>query len=115
MCERAVRDLRLERFGAQAGVVAEAATGDTFQVELRRSGTVIRVGSNERMLDRIKEVCPDLRTSCEEGFCGTCETAVLEGVPEHNDTILNERERMAGKTMMVCVGRSKSPRLVLDL
>lgn len=57
----------------------------------------------------------DVMTSCEDGFCGTCETTVLEGVPEHHDTILSEKERAAGKTMMVCVGRSCTPRLVLDL
>ncbi|MEU6138116.1 PDR/VanB family oxidoreductase [Nocardioides sp. NPDC047086] len=114
-CERVGRELRLERFGSDGEGAAEAATGASFEVELRRTGAVVRVGESDRMLDRILETCPDLMTSCEEGFCGTCETTVLEGIPEHHDTILNEKERATGKTMMVCVGRSKSSRLVLDL
>jgi hypothetical protein len=40
---------------------------------------------------------------------------VLEGIPDHRDTILSDEERAANKSIMVCVSRSKSPRLVLDL
>jgi ferredoxin len=54
-------------------------------------------------------------SSCQEGVCGTCETRVLEGVPDHRDSLLSEEEREANEYMMVCVSRSKSERLVLDL
>ena len=116
VCEKAGRSaqLRLEKFASDGEALAEASTGDSFEVELRKSGTVLTVGSEQGLLEVIEGHC-DVMTSCEDGFCGTCETTVLEGVPEHHDTILNERERASGKTMMVCVGRSKSPRLVLDL
>jgi vanillate O-demethylase ferredoxin subunit len=40
---------------------------------------------------------------------------VLEGIPDHRDAILSEQERASGRTMMICVSGSKSPRLVLDL
>ena len=53
--------------------------------------------------------------SCQEGYCGSCETRVIEGVPDHRDSILNDEEKSKGQTMMVCVGRARSPRLVLDL
>ncbi|TQL66962.1 ferredoxin-NADP reductase [Nocardioides albertanoniae] len=115
-CERAGRagQLRTERFASDGAAAAESASGGAFEVELRRSGTVLTVGADQGLLEVIEPHC-DVMTSCEDGYCGTCETAVLEGTPEHHDTILNEREREAGKTMMVCVGRSKGPRLVLDL
>lgn len=119
VCERAGRELRLERFAVDdkvaAAATAGATTGSSFEVELRRTGTTVQVGTDERLLDKLQAVCPALMTSCEEGYCGTCETAVLEGTPEHHDTILTDKEREAGKTMFVCVGRSKSPKLVLDL
>jgi hypothetical protein len=38
-----------------------------------------------------------------------------EGVPDHRDSLLTEEEREANDYMMICVGRSRSPRLVLDL
>lgn len=116
VCAKAGRSaqLRLEKFASDGEALAEASTGDSFEVELRRAGTVLTVGPDQGLLEVIEGHC-DIMTSCEDGFCGTCETTVLEGVPEHHDTILNEKERASGKTMMVCVGRSKSPRLVLDL
>jgi ferredoxin len=57
----------------------------------------------------------DVPSSCEEGTCATCETGVIEGEVEHRDSVLTEEERAAGRTMMLCVSRSRSPRLVLDL
>lgn len=118
VCAAEGRELRLERFadgGKGAAAATEAVEGKAFEVELHQSGVTVQVGEDERMLDKLLEVCPGLLTSCEEGFCGTCETVVLEGIPEHHDQILSEKEREAGRTMFVCVGRSKSPRLVLDL
>lgn len=54
-------------------------------------------------------------TSCSEGKCGTCETGVLEGTPDHRDVLLTQVERAACDRMMICVSRSCSERLVLDL
>ncbi len=54
-------------------------------------------------------------SSCAEGTCGTCETPVLEGAPDHRDSVLSDDERAAGNCMMICVSRSCTPRLVLDL
>jgi ferredoxin len=53
--------------------------------------------------------------SCREGTCGTCETGVLGGEPDHRDTVLTEAERKEGDVMMICVSRARSPRLVLEL
>jgi ferredoxin len=53
--------------------------------------------------------------SCYEGVCGTCEARVLEGTPDHRDSMLTEPEKAAGEVMLVCVSRSRTERLVLDL
>ncbi len=90
--------------------------GDTaFQVELRRTGVTLTVPADRGLLEVIKEVVPDVEYSCEEGYCATCETRVLAGIPDHRDTVLTEAERAENDTMMICVGRSRSPLLVLDL
>jgi ferredoxin len=60
-------------------------------------------------------VTPSVLYACEEGYCGTCEVRVLDGVPDHRDVVLPGEEHDSNKTMMVCVSRSRSPRLVLDL
>jgi ferredoxin-NADP reductase len=109
--------LHLERFSAPDGAVAPELTGDddTFEVELARKGVTITVGPDRTLLRAIRDVIPSILYSCEEGYCGTCEVKVLEGVPDHRDTILSDEERESNKTIMVCVSRSKSPKLVLDL
>jgi ferredoxin-NADP reductase len=95
---------------------AAVATVDTaFEVELRKTGVTLSVPAGRSLLDVVLDVVPNYPYSCEEGYCGTCETAVLDGAPDHRDTLLSEDERRAGKTMMICVGRARSERLVLDI
>jgi ferredoxin-NADP reductase len=111
--------LHLERFTANGE--APSALGDTsaafgtFEVELRRSGAVITVPADRSLLRCVREVVPTVLFSCEEGYCGTCETRVLDGTPDHRDSVLSDEERAANTTMMICVGRAHSARLVLDL
>ncbi|WP_432824598.1 PDR/VanB family oxidoreductase [Dactylosporangium sp. CA-092794] len=118
-CERTGHTLCLERFGSQApkegSVAQEIGTGEQFEVELRRTGVTLVVPPDRTLLSVVLDVAPSVPYSCEEGYCGTCETKVLEGVADHRDDIFTPEERARGATMMICVGRSKSPRLVLDL
>jgi ferredoxin-NADP reductase len=106
-------DLVTERFSPSQGAV-EAEAG-AFEVELARTGGVLTVTSDRSILEIVREAGVDVESSCEEGFCGTCETRVLAGVPHHRDEVLTDEEREANETMMICVGRAHSPRLVLDL
>lgn len=108
--------LHIERFSSsKATPPAAAVGGEDFEVELRRAGVTVSVPPDRTILEVVRDVVPDVLSSCEEGFCGACETTVLEGIPEHHDTILTDEERERSGTMMICVGRSCSKRLVLDL
>ncbi|MEF9882016.1 PDR/VanB family oxidoreductase [Streptomyces sp. P9-A4] len=119
--ERWAGPLHTERFGAapDAGAEAEVIAGATasggFEVELRRSGLTLRVEPGRTLLDTVREAVPGVAYSCEEGWCGTCETKVLAGTPEHHDSVLGEDEKASGTTMMICVGRARGDRLVLDI
>ena len=75
----------------------------------------LAVPPDRSILDVVRGVVPDAPYSCEEGYCGSCETRVLGGVPDHADDILSPEERAANDTMMICVSRSCDPNLVLDL
>ncbi|WP_299534313.1 PDR/VanB family oxidoreductase [uncultured Streptomyces sp.] len=105
--------LRLERFSAP---VAEP-TGDeaAFEVEARRSGLTFGVAVGRSILDAAEDAGIGVDSSCREGVCGSCETRVLEGEPEHRDFLLSDAERATGGTMMICVSRCATGRLVLDL
>jgi ferredoxin len=95
---------------------ASAAPAETFEVECARSRVVLTIPADESILDLVQEkVDANYPYGCTEGFCGSCETKVLEGIPEHRDEILTDDERAANNVMMICVSRSKTPRLVLDV
>ena len=91
------------------------ANRTAFTVELRRSGLILEVAADETILHAVRGAVSGVRSSCGLGTCGTCVTRVLEGVPEHRDVVLSEEERQRNDQMMICVGRSKTPLLVLDL
>lgn len=109
--------LHVERFTAPEVTVAplDPDTAEAFEVELARSGRVLNVPPDKTVLEVLREVTPGVLYACEEGYCGTCEVSVLDGVPDHRDVFMPVEEHDSNKTMMVCVSRSRSPRLVLDL
>jgi len=104
--------VHLERFSAPD---VTAATGGAYTVELARSKRTITVAAGESLIDALKAAGLKIKTSCEQGICGTCETRVLSGIPDHRDMILSDDEKAANDTMMVCCSGSLSPTLVLDL
>ncbi len=119
-CARAdpPRRFHMERFGAAASlpVAPEGSAGDApFTVTLAHSGAQLSVPTDRTVLDVVRDTVPSVPFSCEEGYCGSCETRVLGGIPDHRDDILSDAEKAANDTMFICVSRSKSPDLVLDL
>lgn len=111
-----IAELRFERFGAAVhDPAAGPSTHGAFELELRASGRTVLVGSEETTLDAIERVVPGYAFSCREGYCGTCEAKVVEGLPDHRDDVLTDAEKAAGASMMPCVSRSLTPRLVLDI
>ncbi|WP_433502741.1 PDR/VanB family oxidoreductase [Pseudonocardia halophobica] len=105
--------LHLERFRPKEGALDGANI--PFEVELDASGVTLTVGAGETLAEAIEAAGVDLPTSCREGTCGTCETYVLEGEPDHRDSYLSAEEQESGEVIMPCCSRSRSPRLVLDL
>ncbi|MGC9441092.1 PDR/VanB family oxidoreductase [Streptomyces sp. WG5] len=105
--------LRLERFrpkeAAPSGPEAE------FEVVLARSRRTVAVPPGVSVLDAVRTAGVEVLYSCTEGTCGTCETDVVEGEPDHRDSVLTDEERAAGETMLICVSRCRGRRLVLDL
>lgn len=91
-----------------------AASGG-FEVVLAKSGKTIRVLSGKTILDAVLDAGVSAPYSCMEGTCATCETRVIEGVPDHRDLVLSKQERELNQVMMICCSGSKSAKLVLDL
>jgi ferredoxin len=89
--------------------------GDEFEIVLERSGLTLTVPPGVSILEAIEKAGVSVLSSCREGTCGTCETGVLEGIPDHRDHVLTDVEKAANDVMMICCGRARGPRLVLDL
>jgi ferredoxin len=86
-----------------------------FEVVCERSGVSVMVPAGTSVLAAVEDAGVNVLSSCAEGICGTCETAVLAGEPDHRDSLLTEDEKAAGDTMLICVSRCRGARLVLDL
>jgi vanillate O-demethylase ferredoxin subunit len=86
-----------------------------FPVHLARSGKTLGIPPDKSILDVLLEAGIAVPHSCCDGVCGTCETRVLEGIPDHRDSVLFGEDAKATDKMMVCISRSKSAGLTLDL
>lgn len=106
--------LHVERFTPRPAVESQLSSG-SFHVDLARSGMTLEVPAHRSVLQVVDAAGIDVLSSCEDGVCGTCQTTVLAGVPDHRDSVLSAEERRSNTTMLLCVSRATTPRLVLDL
>jgi ferredoxin-NADP reductase len=104
--------LHVEQFSAAA---ASGTGSRTVTVELARSGLEIVVAPDESILDAVLSRDMFVASSCREGTCGSCEVGVLAGEPEHRDSVTDPDDPDRDLSMMICVSRARSERLVLDL
>jgi ferredoxin-NADP reductase len=105
--------LKIERFAPKAGVLGGEST--SFTVRLDYSELEVTVGAGQSIVAAVEAAGVEVMTSCREGTCGTCETAVISGIPDHRDSVLSDEEHATNEVMMICCSRSLSPLLVLDL
>lgn len=101
-----------ERFTA---TVSSGAPSLEFEVSLALSGLTVTVPEDRTILDVLDACGVVAPASCREGMCGTCETGVVSGEVDHRDAVLSPEERSENESMMICVSRCTSGRLVLEL
>jgi vanillate O-demethylase ferredoxin subunit len=103
--------VHVERFDAGADPASDRA----FDVELRASGMHLRIEPGETILGRMLDAGMFPSHDCQRGECGTCLTRVLDGVPDHRDSVQTEAEKAGNAFMTICCSRGRTDRLVLDL
>jgi ferredoxin-NADP reductase len=111
---RPASKLHIERF-SKTTAATDTRDDRDFEVWLEESRITVAVPSGRTILECVRDAGVDASSSCEEGICGECETAVLDGTPDHRDSLLTDAERAAGNTMMICCSRAITDRLVLQL
>lgn len=108
--------LHVERFAARVPSPEAAAEAlERYEVVCQRSGVTVEVADGMPMLDALEDAGVEIMSSCGEGVCGTCRATVLEGIPDHRDSLLTAAERDGGNVVLPCVSHSRSHKLVLDL
>lgn len=102
-------ELHFERFAAPPVV-----DGTSFSVTVASTGAEVAVAADETLLTALNRAGVHARYSCQQGFCGTCRTRVLDGAVDHRDTLLTDPERES--QMLICVSRApEGSHLTLDV
>jgi ferredoxin len=86
-----------------------------FDIHLNRSGRTVHVAQGTSILDALLNAGVRVPYACKQGVCGTCKTKVIDGLPDHRDTVLSDEERAQNTRIIVCCSGSKSAVLTLDL
>lgn len=102
--------VHLERFGAEVNT-----DGAPFTVVAARSQVSFEVLPGELIAEKLAAHGILVPMSCQSGVCGTCMVNVVEGMPDHRDSVQTDNEKASNRRITVCCSRSKTRRLVLDL
>jgi ferredoxin-NADP reductase/predicted pyridoxine 5'-phosphate oxidase superfamily flavin-nucleotide-binding protein len=100
--------LSSDRFSSENGSNDRAIT-----VTLAETGKIIEVGAQQSILDALIAEGVDPMYSCKTGQCKTCVVELVEGEPDHRDTVLHETEKAT--KFCPCVSRAKTEHLTLKL
>lgn len=84
-----------------------------FDVELADSALTVHVAADQTILQALRAVGADIPSDCEEGLCGTCEVAVIEGDIDHRDKVLTAAERTENSRIMTCCSRARRGKVTL--
>ena len=98
---------------ALTAVPVTMTAGETYTLELRRSGRTIECNEHTTLLAAVAQAGISLPSSCQEGMCGTCKTTLLAGHVDMNHAGgIRPREIAQDKILLCC----STPRddLVLD-
>ena len=92
-----------------------AKPGSSFGVRIASTGAVIEIGEADTIAKALHRHGIAVEVSCEAGVCGACLTRVIEGIPDHRDYYLDDKEKARNDQMTVCCSRAHSPLITLDL
>ncbi|AQS37093.1 flavodoxin reductase family protein [Shewanella psychrophila] len=103
--------IRSEGFG---GVVETSVEDKAFTVDLVKSKLKLKVAADESVLDALLAADIDTPFSCQSGSCKQCAIPVIEGKPDHRDSVLTDIEKEQLQLFCPCVSRAKTQVLTLD-
>jgi ferredoxin-NADP reductase len=100
--------LHTERFEPKR---REHRPNEPFTVVCARSDTVVEVPAGSTMLHALQGAGLPVEGSCLRGVCGSCAVTVLDGRPEHRDSLTVDDD---SAVIYPCVSRALTPTLTVD-
>ncbi len=110
-CADAGIDLFVERFSSAVREGVDVA----FDLVAAASGVTVRVEAHISAMEALRNAGVSVDASCESGVCGSCQVAVLAGIPDQRDAITTRRGCENDNVMMLCVSRSTTESITVDL
>lgn len=105
-----VPDTRIHNENFHPRTSAHQEGDEPFDVEIE--GQQFTIGARETIAEVLDDHDVPVYTSCEEGTCGTCQMMVVEGEPDHRDSVFSAEQHQAGR-IATCVSRANGDKLVL--
>ncbi|WP_218010367.1 PDR/VanB family oxidoreductase [Actinomadura chibensis] len=85
---------------------------EPFEAVCARSGLRVPVDAGVSLLTALRRAGVRVAGGCLKGVCGSCAVTVLDGVPQHRDSLLTAD---TADRMHACVSRAATPEIVLDV
>lgn len=104
--------IRFERFSK---IERQHSSNKATTVLAIKTNIEFEVPANKSFLEVMESEGLRIFASCREGVCGTCETRVISGTPDHRDSVSSDENKDQLKIFYPCVSRSISKKLVLDI
>lgn len=104
-----------KEFFAAPNVDVQEGQNQAFKVKIHSTGEVFDVAPDQAIYEVLESHDVFIPVACVSGVCGTCQTGVVAGTPDHRDVFLTAAEQAEDKWVMPCCSRSKTPILELDL
>ncbi len=92
-----------------------AAAPQPVRVTCRKSNRDFVVAADQSILAALEVNGLPVLGSCRKGVCGACEVPVVQGTPEHLDSVMDDAEKDRLQVMYPCVSRARTAELVLDI
>lgn len=108
------RKIHFERF-SKVESKKKNNTNEGVRIIAKKTKIEFDVLPDQSLLEVMESEGLRVFASCREGLCGTCETKVLSGTPDHRDSLGTDEQKNKNQVFYPCVSRSKTKTLTLDL
>jgi len=84
-----------------------------FTLRLDRSGRDIHVRADQSATEALGDAGIQVDLKCSDGICGVCKVGLVDGLVQHRDFVLSEKQRET--SIILCQSRAQAPQGVVTI